>query len=589
MVIVFALTGALLFLFFREVLPIPLTALLATIVLTATGILTVEEGLSGFSSPATVAVLAMFVLSAGIQQTGAIEALTRRMTAWAGKSHRRQIIALSLASGPISGFINNTPVVAVMIPAATQMARKAGVSPSKLLMPVSTIAMLGGLLTIIGTSTNLLGNATMAHLGVEPFGFFEFTLVGVVSLAVGVLYYMTVGARLLPDRGTGDVVERFDLKGFLSEFTVPEGSSIDGKSLREAGLAFPSGCQVVRLTRQGYSIDAPHPETRLRPGDEILVEASRERLDALTRDKGLVALPEVKHPLHVGEPGPGDLATGEVIITAGSPYVGMTVAEVDFRSRYEAIVLAVRHHGRLEVGPISHSRLRAGDVLLVQASPKALERMREKPHLYVTRERERELYRRRRMPHAFAIVAGVVLVSALGLLPISIAALSGAALMVILGCLRMDEFLNSIHLDIILLLAGIIPLGIALEKTGAAQLLAEGLVGVGASLPPLAFLILLFSITTVITEIVSNNATVVLLIPVAVAAALGLGIDPRPVALTVTLAASTSMMTPIGYQTNTMIYASGNYRFGDYFRVGAPLNLILAILIPAMIAFLFPL
>lgn len=589
MAVVLGLIVVLFILFFREVLPIPLTAMLAAVVLMVSGILTPEEGLSGFSNPATIAVLAMFVLSAGIQQTGAVAALTRRLIAWAGRSHRRQLFALSTASGPVSGFLNNTPIVAVMIPACLQMARKTGTSPSRLLMPVSHMTMLGGLITIIGTSTNLLGNATMASVGVEPFHFFEFSLVGVVALGVGIAYYLTIGAALLPDRGTGDLVERFDLKGFMAEFTVPEGSTLSGRSLREAGLTFDHGCQVVRLTRDDVRWDAPEPARTLREGDQLLVEGSRERLGALARDVGLRPLPEIQHPLGMEAPGPGELATAEVVINPGSQYVGRSIGEIDFRRRYEALVLAVRHQGRLEIGPISKSRLSPGDVLLVQATPKALERMREKADLFVTRQRERELYRHRKMPHALAIVAGVVLASALGWLDIAVAALAGAALMVIVGCLKMEEFMRAIQWDIILLLAGVIPLGVALHKTGADQLIADGLVGVGAGLPGLWFLVLVFAVTSLITEVASNNATVVLLIPVVVAAAVSLGVDPRPVALTVTLAASTSMMTPIGYQTNTMIYAPGNYRFSDYIRVGGPLNLILAFVIPYTVLWLFPL
>lgn len=588
MAIVFGLVLVLLVLFFREILPIPVTALLAAIVLMATNILTVEEGLSGFSSPATVAVLAMFVLSAGIQQTGAVDALTHTLIRWSGKSHRRQVLGLSVVAGPLSGFVNNTPVVAVMIPACMQLARKAGISPSRILMPVSHIAMLGGLLTIIGTSTNLLGNAILPRLGLEPFAFFEFSMVGLVALATGVVYHLTLGPLLLPDRGSGDLIERFDLKGFLAEYVVPPESELEGKSLRELGLTFGAGVQTVRITRAGQTVDAPHSGTRLAVGDELVLEGSRARLGSL-QERGLQPLPELKHPLNEEDVETGGLATAEVVITTGSRYVGQTVSSIDFRRRYEAQVLAVRHHGRVEVGPISQSRLSPGDVLLVQATPRTLDRMREKPDLFVTRERERASYRREKMPHAILVVLGVVFVSAMGWTDIAVAALSGAALMVILGVLRTEEFINNVQWDIVLMLAGIIPLGVALEKTGAAALIAEGFVDVGAHLPGLAFLVLLFIATSVLTEVVSNNASVVLLVPVAAAAALGLGLDPRPVALTVILAASTSMLTPIGYQTNTMIYAPGNYRFRDYLRVGGPLNLILAVVIPLAIVWQFPL
>lgn len=500
----------------------------------------------------------------------------------------RQVGAMSVMAGPLSGFINNTPVVAVMIPAVLEVARKTGISPSKLLMPVSHVAMLGGLLTVIGTSTNLLGNAVLDDLGIRPFGFFEFTLVGLVALAAGTLYHLTFGALLLPDRGSGGIVERFDLKGFLAEYVVPPESELEGKSLRELGLTFRKGVQVVRITRAGQTVDAPHPGTRIASGDELVLEGSRQRLAEL-QEQGLQALPELKHPLDGDDAETGGIATAEVVITTGSRYVGHTVAGIDFRRRYEAQVLAVRHHGRVEMGPISESRLSPGDVLLVQATHRALDRMREKPDLFVTRERERGAYRPEKMLHAILVVLGVVLVAAMGWMDIAVAALSGAALMVILGVLRIEEFLSSIHWDIVLMLAGIIPLGVAVQKTGLADLVAQGIVSVGGDLPGLWFLVFLFLATSLITEVVSNNASVVLLVPVATAAAVGLGIDPRPVGLTVMLAASTSMLTPIGYQTNTMIYAPGNYRFRDYLRVGGPLNLLLAFVIPWAVAWQFPL
>ncbi len=588
MAIVLALVVVLLVLFFREILPIPVTALLATIVLMGTGILDLKDGFSGFSSPATIAVMSMFVLSAGIQQTGAVNILTEKLSSWSGKSRFRQVGGIAVASGPLSGFINNTPVVAVMIPAVVQMARKAGISPSKLLMPLSHIAMLGGLLTIIGTSTNLLGNSVLSRLGIAPFGFFEFTIVGLIALGTGILYHLTIGGLLLPDRGSGDLIERFDMKGFLAEYVVPEESDLAGKNLREAGLTFQQGVHVARITRDGNTVDAPHAFTRIMLGDELVLEGSRKRLAEL-QEKGLKALPELRHPLADADVETGGLATAEVVITTGSRYVGQTVKGIDFRRRYDAQVLAVRHNGHVEVGPISESRLKPGDVLLVQATPRALDRMREKPDLYVTREREKATYRPEKMPHAILIVLGVVLVAALGWMDIAVAALTGAALMVILGVLRIEEFLNNIQWDIVLMLAGIIPLGVALEQTGAAALLADAVVGLGGFMPGWWFLVFLFLATSLITEMVSNNASVVLLLPVATTAAVALGLDPRPVGLTVMLAASTSMLTPIGYQTNTMIFAPGNYQFRDYIRVGGPLNLILAFVIPAAIAWQFPL
>ncbi len=575
LIYVFGLIGVLLLLFLREILPIPLTSLLAVVLLTAPGILTVNEGLSGFSSPATIAILSMFVLSAGIQQTGAVAAATDRLAAWAGASHRRQIAALSAASGPLSGFVNNTPIVAVLIPAAVRMANQAGISPSRLLMVISNMAMLGGLLTIVGTSTSLLGNAILDDLGMRQFTFFEFTGIGAAAMLTGFIYYIVAGPWILPDRGGGDAVERYDLKGFIGELDVPAESPVVGKSAREAGLSFKNGTQLLRITRGDQRIEGNLARRILQAGDRLLVEASRERLAGLA-DEGFTAVAPDPDKSH-------DLTTAEVVVTTGSPYVGRTISQIDFRRRYQASVLAVRHQRKVEPGPVSKSRLSPGDVLLVQASADDIERMREKPNLFVTREREATTYRRNRAPHAFAIVAAVVLVAALGWMHIATAALAGAILMVITGCLRMEEFVQSIRIDVLLLIAGMIPVGVALQKTGGTQLIADAMVAAGGGMPTFWLIVLLFFTTSMITEVVSNSASVVLLLPIAVNAAAAVGMNPHAAALAVILAASTSMLTPVGYQTNTMIYAPGNYRFGDYFRVGAPLALVLTFLIPWLI------
>ncbi len=579
---VIALILLLVVLFFKEIFPLALTALVGAAALMATGILTPEEGFSGFSSPATVAILAMFVLSAGVEKTGIVNALTKRLMKWAKGGPRRQIIALGFAAGPISGFVNNTPVVAVLIPSAVQMAKEAGRAASRLLMPLSMMAMLGGLLTIVGTSTNLLGNAVLVQQGIEPFGFFEFVGIGAIALGIGLIYFLTLGYILLPDRTESDLIQRFDLEGFMAEYIVEVDSPLEGVSLADAGLSLSSDVQVIRLRRATGTLRNPRGNTKIRIGDHLLVEAGRERLDELAHTKGLVADSEARYDL--GDD--GDRVTAEAVVTVGSRYVGRTIAQIRFRERYDAVVIAVRHEGKSLIGPLSHRRLRPGDVLLVQATASAVERMRERPDLYVTREREQGRYRTGRLPHALLIMLGVVVTAAFGILPIAVAALAGATLMVITGCLDMQEFMDSIHWDIILLLAGIIPLGIAFTKVGLAEVVAGWLGHASAYLPGLGFLILLFVVTSMITEILSNSASVVLLVPVVLPSAVAAGMDPRQAALVVMMAASTSMLTPIGYQTNTMIYAPGNYRFSDFARVGGPLNLLLAFFIPAAVYWL---
>lgn len=600
---VLALVVGVFYLFVREVLPVAITAMLAAALLMIVpavswdgAILSPEEGLSGFASSATVAVLAMFVLSAGIQRSGAVEYVTQFLTRYAGKTPRRQALTMGAVAGPISGFVNNTPVVAVMIPVAAQLARQAGHSPSRLLMPLSFFAMLGGALTIIGTSTNLLGNALMPGLGLEPFGFFSFTLAGVVGLAAAAIYFGTIGMRLTPEREDGTVLERFDLKGFMAEFEVPTDSSASGKALREIELSRHHGLQVIRVFRGRHVIASPRQGFRVQPGDVLLVQGSRERLEGLPKKTGLASLAELKHGLadvkgtdDEAKEGDDRLATAELVIAPGSPLEGRTLAESRFRDNYDALVLAVRHRDRAVIGPLANARLEAGDVLLVQGHPDALARLEHSASFLVTRTLEKEAFRKDKILLAVGILAAVVTTGALGWVPIVASALAGAVAMVLTGCLRIEEFINAVRWDIILLLAGIIPLGVALTKSGAAALLGEGLVAIGIHMPPLGFLILVYAATSIISEMVSNNAAVVLLMPIAVTAAVGLGLDGRPFALAVMLAASTAMLTPVGYQTNTMIYAPGNYRFSDYMRVGGPLNLILVLVVPVTIAWLFPL
>lgn len=602
---VLALVVGVFYLFVREVLPIAITAMLAAallMIVPATSwdgaILSPEEGLSGFASSATIAVLAMFVLSAGIERSGSVEYVTQFLTRFAGKSPRRQALSLGAVAGPLSGFVNNTPVVGVMIPVAAKLARQAGHSPSKLLMPLSFFAMLGGTLTLIGTSTNLLGNALLPQHDLEPFAFFSFTLVGVVGLLVTAIYFGTIGMHLTPEREDGTVLERFDLKGFMAEFEVPDDSAAAGKTLRELELSRHHGLQVIRAFRGRHVIASPRQGFRVRAGDVFLVQGSRERLEGLPKKSGLASLAELKHGLDDVESSAEDgetredddrVATAELVLAPGSPLEGKTLAESQFRDGYDALVLAVRHRDRVVIGPLANARLEAGDVLLVQGHPDALARLEHSANFLVTRTFEKESFRTDKILLAVGILAAVVTTSALGWVPIVAAALAGAVAMVLTGCLRIQEFIDAVHWDIVLLLAGIIPLGVALTKSGAAALLGSGLIAVGIHLPPIWFLILVFAATSVISEMVSNNAAVVLLLPIAVTAAAGLGLDGRPFALAVMLAASTAMLTPVGYQTNTMIYAPGNYRFSDYARVGGPLNLILVIVIPLTIAWLFPL
>lgn len=594
--VVLSLVAVVLYLFIREVLPVAVTAMLAAGVLMVFparawegAILTPEEGLSGFSSPATIAVMMMFVISAGIERSGAVAYFSTFLRKWAGKSPRRQALTIGAMAGPLSGFVNNTPIVAILIPVATQLAKSAGHSASKLLMPLSFFAMIGGTLTIIGTSTNLLGNALMPTYGLEPFNFFSFTLVGVIALATAMIYFATIGMKLMPDRGGGDIVDRFDLKGLMMEFEVLADTDAIGKTLSELNIVRSKGAQTIRVLRSDEIIALPNHKFVVAEGDSLVVQASRERLEELPEKTGLRSRARLLHGFDDEAGEDPAVITAELVIAPGSRLEGRTLEDVTFRESHDALVLAIRHHNRVAIGPLSKTRLATGDVLLVQGPRDALDRLGESSLFFLTREREQQAFRRDKIAISLGILLAVVVTSALGWVPIVAAAVVGAVAMVLTGCLKIEEFINSIHWPIILLLAGIIPLGVALTKSGAAAWMAGGLGAVGGFMPPILFLILVFFLTSLITEVVSNNASVVLLIPIVATAAVSLGLDGRPFVLAVMLSASTSMLTPIGYQTNTMVYAPGNYRFSDYLRVGGPLNLLLAVVIPLTIAWLFPL
>jgi di/tricarboxylate transporter len=595
-VVVLALVAIVLFLFVREILPVAVTAMLAAGTLMVVpalnwegAILSPDEGLSGFSSQATITVMMMFVLSAGIERSGAVAYVSYFLRKWAGKGPRRQALTLGAVAGPLSGFVNNTPVVAVLIPVATRLAQATGHSASKLLMPMSFFAMIGGTLTIIGTSTNLLGNALMPTYGLEPFGFFSFTLVGIVALITAMIYFATIGMKLVPERGASTVVDRFDMKGLMAEFEVLPDSEAVGKTLSELGIVRTQNAQAIRIFRGDEIIALPRHTTQLQAGDMVVIQASRERLEKMPAKTGLGISAHLRHGFDEDADPESGIITAELVITPGSNMEGKTLQGIGFREQHDALVIAIRHHDRVAIGPLSRTKLAAGDVLLVQGSSDAINRLGESAMFFLSRERSKPNFRLDKIAISLGILAAVVTVSALGWVPIVAASMAGAVLMVLTGCLKIEEFIASIQWPIILLLAGIIPLGLALQKSGAASLLADGLGTVGGFMPPILFLMLVFLLTSILTEFVSNNASAVLLIPVVAAAAVTLGLDGRPFVLAVMLSASTSMLTPIGYQTNTMVYAPGNYRFTDYIRVGGPLNLLLAIIMPLTIAWLFPL
>ncbi|WP_440772267.1 SLC13 family permease [Natronorubrum sp. DTA28] len=594
MLVVFGVVGLALVLFVTERLPIDVTAILLIVVLVVlepwTGI-DPSTGISGFANDATITVLAMLILSGGIARTGLVQEIGRRMAAFAGDSLRKQLFATVLATSPVSGFLNNTPVVALLVPIVTDVANRGNTSPSKLLIPLSYASQVGGMLTLIGTSTNILASDISARLGddypeLHAFSMFEFTQLGAIVVVVGALYLIFVGHYLIPERvpPRADYIEEYDVGDYVVDVAVVPDSPLAGATVDDATEGFGPEIDVVQVVRGGERSIAPRRDTRLREGDVLVVRTDRDAITLLEDVEGveLVGNPQSTAEI-TNEDGEGIVT--ELIVSLDSRLVGERLEPESFREEFGAAVLGLRRHGTLVGERLVGRRLDVGDTLLVQAPPDALDRLSRRNDVIVAREPPRPEYRADKAPIAVAIMLGVVAVAALEIYPILVSALAGVVAMVVTGVLDSNELYDAVEWDIIFLLAGVIPLGIALEQSGGAAYIAFLVVQSAGFLPTLVVLWLFYIVTGLITEVISNNASVVLMIPVAAAAAAGIGANPLAFVFAVMFAASTAFLGPIGYQTNLFVYGPGGYKFSDYFRVGAPLQLILSVATVLGIAF----
>lgn len=574
-------------LFVTDVLRAEVVALLVMVILMVTGVVTPAEGVSGFSNPATMTILALFIMSAGIYRTGIVTLAAKRLARATGKSEFRMLVTIAVVVIPASAFINNTAAVAILIPLVLTLAREAGRSASKVLIPLSYMSMLAGTVTLIGTSTNVLTSALYHQYAGRPFGMFEFSKVGLTVVAVGMAYLFLVGRFLIPARAKGEaLLERYHIKDYLAEVRILAGSPLIGHPVNDTDLKSRFDVDVIRILRGDEAIEQPLVGIPLHEADILVIRASKESLVGIRAAEGVDPLPEVEDEVHLTGP---DVRIVEVILAPNSGIVGTTLKESKFRQRYNASVLAIKKRERLFLRRLHTTRLEFGDTLLVATTREALDRLREDRGFIFGEEEPAERYRTRQIPLALVILAGVVALAALGIYPIMVAAMAGAVVMALAGILRGKELWTSIRWDVIFLLAGLIPLGIAIEKTGVAAFIGGHLAAFSMGLPDLGVIMVFYFASMALTEMISNSATVVLLIPVAFASAATLGVDPTPLVLAVMFAASASFMTPIGYQTNLMVYGPGEYKFTDFTRVGAPLNLILLFTTSYAISVWFPL
>ncbi|MDJ0532837.1 MAG: SLC13 family permease [Xenococcaceae cyanobacterium MO_207.B15] len=580
--------------FVLEWLPVDLTAITVAIVLMLLGLVSPEEGIAGFGNSATITVMAMFILSAGVTRTGAIQVVRDLLLVWGGKNSIQQILVMGIIVGPISAFINNTAVVAIFIPIIEDWCKKQGLSVSKLLMPLSFASILGGTLTLVGTSTNILASGLSEKLGYGDFKMFQFTTLGAIVFAIGLLYLAVFSPRILPNRKkprNGSISQGYELDDYVTEIIVSPNSTLIGQTLRQSEIQRKFDVDVLELIHKGTHFPQPIADKMMSAGDILIVRGSREVLLQIKDERDIEILPDFKFNNGGNlekELNTGEEKIGEVLILSNSRLIGSTLKDLRFRQRYNATVLAIRRGQELIRERLGKVPLRFGDLLLLQGPKQSFLGLQTTRELLVLEQRDVENLRLDKARYAIAICLVVIILSAFNLVPILVSALAGVMAMVFTGCLKPGEIYGAVRWDVIFLLAGLIPLGTAMSNSGATQWLAQPLEMVGSTLSGYWILLFFYIITSVLTAILSNNAAVLLMIPLGVQVAETLGnIDPLAIMFAVTFGASNSFMTPIGYQTNTMIYSPGGYRFTDFMRLGTPLSILMAVVTPALIILLY--
>ena len=587
MLFVLVLTICAVVLFVTEKFSTDIVAMLVMIALLVTGILTPAEGLAGFANTATITVGAMFVLSAGIFRSGAVNFVGKGLGRLARHSSGLMLFVLMVGVGVLSSFLNNTAAVAILIPVVIVVARRADTSPSKLLMPLSFASMFGGMCTVLGTSTNILASSIAEQAGLEAFGMFEFTKLGVIFFAVGVAYMMTWGRRRVPDhRGKGDLTKSFGLGDYLTDVVLLADSKSVGQSLASAPLVKELAVEVLQIVRGGVTL-RPTPRTILREHDVLRIKGDLRTIDELKDRVGVTLATSTTWSDEDLQS--TDTRLVEAVVGPSSPLAGKSLAQSNLRENYGATVLAIRQHGALKRGKVRDMKLMPGDTLLIDVPNDQIEHLTQQRVFLLVSRAGIPRFNWPKATKALVIVVSVVVIAATGLLPIVAAAAAGALAMVLSGCISTEEAYGAIEWNVLFLLAGMLALGAAMGKTGASTMLAGGMIDAVGDFGAIALLAAFFGITMLLTEVMSNNATVALLLPIAITTAQSIDANPRAFMFAVVFAASSSFMTPVGYQTNTMIYGPGQYRFMDFVRVGAPLNLIFWILGTLLIPWFWPL